>query len=370
MARRARRQACRTACRRSGRGIPSCRASRSVRDIEQSVAATPGIEVLHRHADRVLPIVGRVQDDLVQIVAVIAGTPQKLSRIERLVLMRVARVQRGNMLAGAEKLVRRVDADIGEMIGMTRGLIASGENIAQETESSDFEILRAVVLLIGDPKIGRGTVDEVRTVGAHAHGAQNSLRERRVETGFGIEIGIPPGVSARTEDVAVERAIEDRLGARRRGKCAVGEGKTPHRQSRPCILHGWRVVDRQSKDDVASHDGFAIDGTDIGIIQAHRTADAVIGDLDEASQMIAIAAGDEKRDLVDRGIVVHAVVRRRRRRLILRGVEERGNSDERQRRRVLHGAQGVAAELELPSERSELRTEGADVAGGTRLTRL
>src|SRR6185369_16462684 len=88
-------------------------------------------------------------------------------------------------------------------------------------------------------------------------------------------------------------------------------------------------------------------------------------DLGEAAEMLAQASGNEHRRLVQGNIVVPAQMLWRRG-LVLVRVGKRRNRHCRNRDRGVC-AERIAAQLELTSERRELRAEASDV---TRLARL
>src|SRR5690242_15034905 len=111
-------------------------------------------------------------------------------------------------------------------------------------------------------------------------------------------------------------------------------------------------------------------GAQIEIVPRSGAADAIIRPLREATEMLADAARDEEADLVESGVVVRRVVRRRWR-LVGVGMHVGGHrhgGDGRGER--VARAHGVTFHLEFAAEGRELGPKADDMTSGARLLRL
>src|ERR1043165_6999848 len=105
-----------------------------------------------------------------------------------------------------------------------------------------------------------------------------------------------------------------------------------------------------------------IDRSKIEVVPRPFVVDTLVGDFGEAADM-AIASIQEHCRLIERAVVIGAEMRCRRL-LIALCVHERGDRHSGNwRGEGVAGAQSIAVQLEIPPERGELRSKGADVAG-------
>src|SRR5580693_8981496 len=188
--------------------------------------------------------------------------------------------------------------------------------IRKEREGADLEVLIAKVLLIGGAEIGRRAVDR-SGVGTGAKGSEKGVAGRPVQAGFGVDVRVPPGIGGCTERVAGKCARNERTCGWRGAESGARVGKAPGGRRIPGVLNCRRVVEAEAYKHVGAPQGQIIDGAKIEIVPGDSAADAVIGELREAAEMIVDTARDEKIDLVDRHVVVRRIVRRGRSGLIL-----------------------------------------------------
>src|SRR6476661_5633199 len=112
-------------------------------------------------------------------------------------------------------------------------------------------------------------------------------------------------------------------------------------------------------------------GAQVDIVPAYGAPDAIVGPLREAAKMFANAAGDKHAYLINRSIIVGAVMRRRRLGLVARGVDEGCNRHRGNRiGEIRPRPHRVTLKLELSAEGCELGTETTDMASDTRLSGL
>jgi hypothetical protein len=107
----------------------------------------------------------------------------------------------------------------------------------------------------------------------------------------------------------------------------------------------------------------------VGVVPGEAAAHAVVGPLDEGTEIVSDPAAGEQAHLLQREIVVGCEMRCRAARLIGLSVGEGRLQHDRKRRPLpVATLQGVAAELEAASKRGQLEKGG--VAGGTGLPGL
>ena len=179
----------------------------------------------------------------------IAGQAKRARRVERLGLIGVAAIDGEDVVLGGEQLIGGVEPPVGVVVGHAGGPIQSGEQVGAHPEAAGLEVLIAEILVVGQPHIGRGSLDGAWIGGIDARLGQEPSAGRLIGAHLGIEGGVDPGIAGETHG-GLRQTADKRRGAGRRREAGGGVGKAPGRQGVEGVLHTGRVVRAHAKDHV------------------------------------------------------------------------------------------------------------------------
>ena len=264
------------------------------------------------------------------------------------------------------------------MVGPVRGV---GHARACQRIDASLQEQRADIgiLVVPLPFVGRTHIrgDPLRFADpvVVADAAEHIRAERLVTAALKIKTLIIPGISRDTQRVAGKAVGQH-------GLCRGCRHNTrSHIRITPREGRGKRVGDSGRIVDGAAHTQFvASDGesggvrTNIDLIEMEGVVDVGIGRLHEATSVVAHPAGQKYADLIEHQIVVRPIMLRHRTGGQTAGrVVERAQHHRRQwdfRGQPVTTLQRVAADLEGPAKRRELRPKCADMACRARLASL
>ena len=250
-----------------------------------------------------------------------------------------------------DKLVVRVEGDVGIGIGRPGRPVAIRIDIGVQPVRPQFERMAAVeIVLQRQPPIGHHTFDPRRAGYRHdTSRVQHIPAQATVQREFGVDPIAPQRVGTRPDDSLPQLTIDHRRRHRPRRKPGTVVRKAPNRRGVPQIGHARAVGQGETVDAVdlerREFGGIA----NIHVIDVGHACHTVVRRLHEGAEIGRDAAGVVDRYLIHREIIVRREPTRRPARLRrLRVCERRLNRHRDRRFPGLSVRRRVAAEFEIP----------------------
>src|SRR6516165_415511 len=209
------------------------------------------------------------------------------------------------------------------------------------------------------PPVWCNAADRALSCRTDTEGQLGVVRQRSITAKLQIEQIVQEAIAAEADDLLRVHLLDKGAGGGHRRNSGTDVREAPSGNRVPNIVDGRVVVGRYPPQQSVAVDVERLREADVSVVPTETPADAVIGPLNERSEIVGDPATGKQAHLLHREVVVGREMRSRILLLIGRSIgKSRLQHDRKRRATPIAAAQCVAAQLEAAAERGQLQKSG------------